>query len=324
MTPPPNDDYSARINRVIDYIEANIDRSLTLDELARVAAFSPFHFHRIFHAMVGETLSRFIARLRLERAASKVASTPSRSITEIALECGFSSSTSFAHAFHKRFGMTATEFRAAGCSASTTNSKLEQSMSKPGQAINVAAPYLDPATHNMHWRIEMTTTNNAKIDAAVEVKELPTCSAAYIRHIGPYMGDSELFGRLFGQLMAWAGPRGLMGEGTKVFTLYEDDPSITDQEKLRMSVCISVPDDTKVEGEIGKRVIAGGKYAVGHFELLRPDQYSDAWTSIYSGWLPGSGYQPDDGPPLEFYLSDPNEDPEGRITVEIAVPVKPM
>jgi AraC family transcriptional regulator len=115
-----------------------------------------------------------------------------------------------------------------------------------------------------------------------------------------------------------------MGPDTRIFTVYEDDPGITDQENLRMSVCISVPDDTVVEGEIGKRVVTGGKYAVSRFELLRPDQYSDAWTSIYSGWFPESGFQPEDGPPLEFYLSDPGDDPDGRITTEIAIPVKPM
>ena len=314
----------ARINRVIDYIEANFDRPLTLTELAQVAAFSPFHFHRIFHSMMGETLNRYIARLRIERAASRVASTPCKSITDIAMECGFSSPGAFAHAFKNQFGMTATEFRASGCKGDNANSNLKQSMSKPRQAIKVSMLYLGPSTHNIHWKIGMTTSNNARINASVEVKELAEFSAAYIRHIGPYMGDSKLFARLFAQLMAWAGPRGLMGPNARIFTLYEDNPAITNEENLRMSVCVSVPDDTQVEGEIGKRVIAGGKYAVGRFELLRPDQYADAWTSIYSGWFPESGFQPEDGPPLEFYLSDPNEDPEGRITTEIAVPVKPM
>jgi AraC family transcriptional regulator len=45
------EEYRSRINRVIDYIEANIDRDLSLPELAEVAHFSPFHFHRIFRAM---------------------------------------------------------------------------------------------------------------------------------------------------------------------------------------------------------------------------------------------------------------------------------
>ncbi len=60
-------EYTARINRVIDYVEANIDKDLSLDELAEVAHFSPFHFHRIFSAMVGETLNGFI---RLSRASA--------------------------------------------------------------------------------------------------------------------------------------------------------------------------------------------------------------------------------------------------------------
>jgi len=58
-------EYTARINRVIDYIDANLDKQLTLTELAEVAAFSRFHFHRIFAAMRGETLNHYIQRVRV-------------------------------------------------------------------------------------------------------------------------------------------------------------------------------------------------------------------------------------------------------------------
>ena len=93
------EEYSARINRVIDYIEENISHSLSLTELSNVAHFSPFHFHRIFSGMVGETLNTFIQRIRLEKAATKLILNPKKAVTEIALECGFSSSPSFARAF---------------------------------------------------------------------------------------------------------------------------------------------------------------------------------------------------------------------------------
>ena len=76
--------YTARINQVIDYIQTNIDRDLTLEELAYVAHFSPFHFHKIFGAMVGETLNGFIQRLRIEKAATKLVANPKDSITDIA------------------------------------------------------------------------------------------------------------------------------------------------------------------------------------------------------------------------------------------------
>jgi AraC family transcriptional regulator len=83
-------EYMARINRVIDHIDRNIGKDLSLEELARVAHFSRFHFHRIFHALVGETLNTFIQRLRLERAANQLTDNPKKSITAVGLDCGFS------------------------------------------------------------------------------------------------------------------------------------------------------------------------------------------------------------------------------------------
>ena len=108
------EEYRARINRVIDYIEHNIDRVMTLKELAEVATFSPYHFHRIFSSMVGETLYGFIQRIRLEKAAVKLVQSPKQSITEIGLECGFTSSSAFARAFREKYGITASQWRSGG------------------------------------------------------------------------------------------------------------------------------------------------------------------------------------------------------------------
>ena len=83
------EEYTSRINRVIDYIEKNTDKGLSLESLAKVAIFSPFHFHRIFRAMVGETLNQFIQRIRIEKAAAQLIVNPKKSITEIAFDCGF-------------------------------------------------------------------------------------------------------------------------------------------------------------------------------------------------------------------------------------------
>jgi AraC family transcriptional regulator len=162
------------------------------------------------------------------------------------------------------------------------------------------------------------------MNVEVEVRDLPEMHVAYVRHVGPYKGDTQLFERLFGQLMQWAGPRGLMRPPeTKLLSVYHDDPNITEEAKLRVSVCMTVPEDTAVEGEIGKMTIPGGKYAAAHFELL-PDQYPKAWNAIFQGWLPQSGYEPDDKPCFELYLNDPKEHPENKCVVDICVPVRPM
>ena len=64
-------EYCARIERVIDYIYAHYGEDLSIDDLADVAAFSRFHFHRVFAGVVGETVGDFLKRTRLERAASR-------------------------------------------------------------------------------------------------------------------------------------------------------------------------------------------------------------------------------------------------------------
>lgn len=160
-------------------------------------------------------------------------------------------------------------------------------------------------------------------EVRIEVKEIPEFQVVYVRHIGPYAGDSALFGRLFGRLFSWAGPRGLVGPQTMALSIYHDDPEITDETKLRVDVAIRVPEGTAGEGEIGTKTIPGGTYAVGHFEIL-PSQYGEAWDVVMGQWLPESGYQAADAPCFEVYLNEPEQHPEGKHIVDIYEPVKPL
>ena len=319
-------EYVSRINRVIDYIERHIDTDLTFTTLSEVASFSPFHFHRIFGAMVGETLNQFIQRIRIEKAAVKLVHNPRTSITHIALECGFSSSAAFARAFKETFHMSASQWREGGYlqdrKIGKTDSKQDQALSNLGKDFDTSFEYSNGETQNRIWRITMK--DKPQITANVEVKDMPELEVAYVRHIGPYQGDSELFASLFEKLMTWAGPRGLIRfPETQMMTVYYDDPEITEDAKLRVDACITVPVNTPVEGEIGRMAIPGGKYAVAHFEL-KDDEYGDAWNTLFGGWLPESGYQPADGPSYELYLNDPKQHPEGKCIVDICVPVKPL
>lgn len=103
-------DHKERLNRVLIYIQENIDKPLPLDALANIACFSPFHFHRLFAAYVGETLNDYIRRTRLEWAAMKLRQTE-RAITDIALTCGYETPAAFTKAFSQNFGKNPTEFR---------------------------------------------------------------------------------------------------------------------------------------------------------------------------------------------------------------------
>lgn len=315
--------YTARINRVIDYINTHLDGDLSLRILARIACFSPFHFHRIFHAFMGETLNQFIQRVRLERAAAFLLERPTETVTEIALACGFSGPATLGRAFREAFGMSAGQWRAGGHkqhrNMRTGNSNLDQSISKTGKDSRLSSMYIDPGTKNLTWRMNVTPTMASK----VEVKDLSKKTVAYVRHIGPYQGDSALFDALFQRLFRWAGPRGLLcGPDSQIMAVYYDNPEITAAEKLRTDVAVTVPEDTKVDGDVGKTTLPGGKYALARFEL-KSDEYAQAWDALYGVWLPESGFQPDDRPCFELYHNDPREHPEGRCIVDICIPVKP-
>jgi len=108
-----NGDYAQRIDRVIDYLRGNLDRPVKLAELAQVACFSEFHFHRIFTAVSGETLNNFTNRLRLEKAA-RLLRYSGQSLTEIALDCGFSSSATFSRAFRSGYDTSPSQYRKSG------------------------------------------------------------------------------------------------------------------------------------------------------------------------------------------------------------------
>jgi len=320
------EEYVSRINDVFDYIEKNIHKELTLDKISAVACFSSFHFHRIFHSIVGETLNQFIKRVRIEKAATILSSNPKKSITEVAFDCGFSGSATFARSFKEHFRVSASEWRknknlfdnSKNCK---TKSKKRKTLSKKWKDLDEFKCYFDDVVNNYLWRTKM---KNNQTEITVEVKKIEEIHLAYLRHIGPYKGDEGMFERMFTKIMKWGGSRNLLNfPETKSISVYHDNPEITDESKLRTSIGISVPADTQTDGEIGKMTLEAGEYAVAHFEVTA-EEYAEAWATLYGHWLPTSGYQPDDKPSFELYLNDPSTHPEGKHIVDIYLPVKPL
>jgi len=152
----------------------------------------------------------------------------------------------------------------------------------------------------------------------IEVKQMPALQLIYCRHMGAF----NQIGQAYEKLFKWAGPRGLVTPTSKTVTVYHDDPSITSIEKVRQDASLIVDGDVKVDGEIGKSTVAGGKYAVGRFEL-KETEFEQAWNTMCA-WLTESGYQPGDGSTYELYHNDYNAHPEHRFIVDICIPVKPL
>jgi AraC family transcriptional regulator len=317
--------YASRINKVIDYVDANYSENFTLEELADVAEFSKYHFCRVFQSFTGESLFGFISRIRLERSADKLLRNVRLPVTQVAIDSGYSSPAVFAKAFKEKFGMSPTLWRSKCNNGWSPDSNPGKPDGNPGQpqgneskASRIEFTYIGYGQDANTWRFLM----NEK-ETEVKIVEWPETTVAYVRHVGPYAGNEELFKGLWNRLCGWAGPRGLLGSpDAKFIIIYHDSPDITEEEKLRTSVCVSVPPKTEVSGEVGKLVVDSGKYAVGRFHV-RGEEFGQAWGWMCGKWLPASGYQADDRPCFELYpQSQPDEN--GKMVVDIYIPVKPL
>ena len=320
----PNYEYIKRINRVIDYLGDSYDQEHDLESLAKIANFSKHHFHRIFKGVVGEPLNKYVQRIRIEKAAHSLKYQHKKSITEIAIDCGFKNSASFSRTFKDNFGLSATSWR-NGAHIEFSKNRKEQSkncneVSKHWKDADLSSLYIDDSTSDLMWKINMLNRNDVK----VEIKNVNEINVAYIRHIGPFIGETETWSQLFKKLINWGAARGLINcSDTQYFTVFRDELEITDFSKFKAYVCISVKADTKDDGDIGISKIPGGKYAVAQFEI-DADEYEQAWQLIYSEWLPKSGFQPDERCCFERYLNDPKMHPKNKHILEVYIPVKPI
>ena len=311
-------EYIARINRVMDYIEKHLNEEITLDKIAQVACFSPFHFHRVFSTLTNETINAFIQRKRIEKAAQQLINEDNVSISEIAYNCGFGSVSHFSRTFRKYFGMTAKEFRETEKAIYAKDGKYFSKSGQPARKINQLSPGYNSLLCGDNF-IQFIHSNLVIMDTTIEIKEMPDMNVVYCRHTGQF----NQINKAFEKLMKWAGPRGLLNfPDTKTITVYHDDPTITAIEQVRQSACITVDKEVKVDGEIGKMKLDSGKYAVGHFEIDEKG-FEKAWNTMCL-WFSESGYQPGDGYPYELYYNSPEEDSKRRFILDICIPVKTL
>lgn len=167
-------EYVRCIHTVQDYIESNIDSSLSIEELANVAGFSKFHFHRIFKGIVDERLSRYVNRLKLERATNLLTYRLDMTITDIAYHFGFTDSAVFSRTFKSYYGVSPSQYR-------NHNSKNCKDVSETSQ-------------YNECKRVR----------GDIEIVTVDDINVAYIRHIGTYEELTIAFPKMIEKLLRYA------------------------------------------------------------------------------------------------------------------------
>jgi AraC family transcriptional regulator len=302
------------MNLALEFIDRNLGDAISLRKLAEAACFSPFHFHRLFTALVGEPPGEYVRRLRLEKAALRLANEPDAAVTAIALSCGFSTPALFCRLFKARFGLTPTAWRSGGYE----KRKIGQQFRKGGKDRRLRPGYRwSERTKTWERRKDMRKTPQIKIE------DVPPWRVAYVKHMKGYE-DSAGIGEAFETLFAWAGPRGFMGPDMRVLGLALDDPGITPKDKCRYYAGVVVNERAEPDGRVGIMTIRPGKYAVGRFAGGR-EVFKRAYEIMYGDWLGGSGWQPDDAPGFESYVGEPSGTPEKpRFVFDLYIPVKPL
>ncbi|MES1189452.1 MAG: GyrI-like domain-containing protein [Steroidobacter sp.] len=295
-------EYESRMHRVLAYIDEHLDQPLDLSALAEVAYFSPFHFHRLFSAWMGETFGDYLRRRRVEVAAMRPAAQPRTKILNIALSVGFGSAEAFTRSFKSRFGLSPAIWRKQQSAQRQANSKMNQAP---------VAPFADHAAlRNLNKEIVMN----------VKLIDRQPVTVAYLRYLGPYGESISQFWQ--DTYYPWAATHNLLGQAR--YGISHDDPGITAPEQCRYDACAEVPPDFVASGNAFKTTIPGGKYAVLRFKGT-VDKVGDAWASLLRDWLPSSGLQLDARPAFEYYPADAEYDPKtGAFECDICIPVVPL
>ena len=275
-------DYQERLNRVIVFIHDHLDEEIDLNRLADVACLSPYHWHRIYHAMHGETIAATVRRLRLHRAAGFLANT-AMPIETIAEKSGYAGVAAFSRAFANDYGMPPAQYRKEGAHAKF----LAKTRADDGDGFDVA------------------------------IKTVPSMQLAAIDHRGSYMQIDRAFEPLFGHFAA----RGWLGPMTRSIGVYYDDPFSVAEDELRSRAGLVVATDFTFAPPLVETTIGGGRHAVlrhkGPYATMR-----SAYQWFYGAWLAQSGEEVEDAPVFEEYMNNPRDTQPQDLLTDIYLPLK--
>ncbi|KLD65853.1 AraC family transcriptional regulator [Dyella japonica] len=284
-------DYLQRIDRVVAMLQSAVAQGEALPELAQLAAaahLSPFHFHRIYRALAGETIGQTVARLRWLRALQLLAE-PAERVTETALAVGYETPQAFARAFRQAFDATPSELR--------------------GQQGRL---------HEAMQRLRRPATQEAVEQAfEVEVVSVEPFRVVATRYEGAHRELDQAYGRLF----AWAAERALLERLTGIYGIAHDGGPDARFDHGSFDCALAFEGNEVLgDSETQPLQLGGGLWArwrhVGSYDAL-----GGLTDRLIGHWLPDSGYVLRDEDPYRHFLDDPEEVPEAALRADVYLPV---
>lgn len=280
------------ILRVLIYIEEHLHEPLDLDVLAKIAGISPYYFHRLFRVYLNETVAAYVKRLRLQCAAERLQYSNS-SITEIALDIGYESPSSFTKVFNQVMGQSPSYYRKT----------------------------MQPLLRAIMKRTKASKSEKNKLKPQYLKREDE--EILFVRQTGDYNSTPEKAFLLLKQFLLSEGIDSL--DIKAFYGIALDDHHIVDRTKCRFDACVSLKMKSFPKGEVGKKILKRGNFAVfSHYGIGTPDELETALDDIFRVWYPSLKEQSlgDSTPFFEFvHCLDKSTAEHGRLT-KIYIPLK--
>ena len=273
--------YERRILRVLSHIHDNLDGDLSLDTLAKIACMSPFHWHRVFFGITGETLANCIRRIRMDRATFLLLQTKD-SVDQIATQCGYGNVQSFARSFQADYGLTPSKFR-----------KSQVAYRAADMPRHVVPPCFD-----------------------IEIRQQPAFRLVSESH----RGDYQYLGRTISQLHARLSLREMLSNTVVPIAVLHDDPFLVPEPALRSDIGFVIPPDSTLPEGFEEVSIAAGRCAVLHFKGPYVGLF-EAYQYLYGHWVPNNGVELSDAPIYAMILEDPREVSPNALRTDICLPL---
>jgi len=277
-----NSQYQTRMDRVTNYIYDHLDEDIDLNHLAEIACLSPYHWHRTYRGIKGETIKATVKRLRLHRAATQLANTK-MSMSEIVAMSGYGSLSAFSRAFSASYAMPPVAYREVG-KPSKFNAKIVL-----GETL-------------MH---------------EVELRDVEELTLVGLVHKGPYME----IGRAFEKLAVFGAKNKLFGPGMRSMALYMDDPDTVETKELRSFAGMLEINPVEVAAPFERKSVSAGRYAVMTFKGPYSELPS-AYNWLFGTWLPSADVELREMPCMEDYLNDPRTVAPQELLTDIFMPIK--
>lgn len=274
MKPETRTLYAQRLDPVLRWLAAHPDADPDLHRLADLACLSPYHFHRVYRAMMGETVNATVQRIRMHRAAAALAGSQAP-LRDVAQRAGYESDAAFNRAFGAVFGIPPGRYRAARSLPLDTQElamypiAIEHfpgvtlaalphrgSYQDIGSAFSrafmlaVGRGIANPATvgfgvyfddpeqvpeSQLRSLAGMPVAPDAELGDELERFEIPPGRCAILTYTGPYNEISQPYQWLFSE---WLPASGMVPADFPMFEQYLNDPRTTPSAQLQTRICL--------------------------------------------------------------------------------------